>query len=98
MKQIDLRDKFFHGILIQDTISKTKIDDIRLEKLESILAHDKLYCLDSLLLNKINKGHNFIPFPLEDFYNKIKILVSKSIYSSYIFIKPNSWKSNIRYF
>ena len=70
MEHIDLRDKFFHGILIRDTISKTKIDDIRLEKLESILAHDKLYCLDNLLLNKINKGHNFISFPLEDFYNK----------------------------
>ena len=36
MEHIDLRDKFFHGILIRDTISKTKIDDIRLEKLESI--------------------------------------------------------------
>ena len=63
MERIDLRNKFFHGILIGSSYD----DELAIEKLESILRSGRLYSRKSLLDNGYPKM--YLPFDYDVFYN-----------------------------
>ena len=64
MEQIDYRDKFFHGILINEVCR----DDVVYEKLENLLKTGLLYSRGAFKDHNISNG--YLPYPYDRFLNR----------------------------
>lgn len=68
MERIDLKNKFFHSILIGSSFYESPDNELAIEKLECILRSNKLYSRKTLLDNGYSK--KYLPFNHETFYNE----------------------------